>query len=109
MGIRKPLRLNHKVINELLSKSFFRCSREVVVTDESGPGALSGFFGKCGFLDAVAFLVTLLWLLPPPVFLFHPLSFPLPESGEPFFAQPSLLIIPDSFTGSKAVKPPPLF
>ena len=103
--------MNHKIINELLSKPFFRGRREIVVTDESGPGALSGFFGKCGFLNAVAFLVTLLWLFhtPPAVFLFHPLSFPLPEDGEPFLAQPSLLIIPDLFTDSKAFKPPPLF
>jgi len=103
------MRLYHKVIKELLSKSFFRRRREIVVTNESGPGALSGFLGKSGFLDAVAILVTLLRLLSPAVFLFHPLSFPLPEDGEPFFAQPPLLIIPDPFTDSKAFKAPPLF
>jgi hypothetical protein len=53
--------VNHKIINELLAKSFFRRSREVVVTHESGPGALSGLFGKSGFLNAVAFLVTLFY------------------------------------------------
>jgi hypothetical protein len=44
----------------MLSKTFLRCSREVVVREESGPVTVSGFLGICGFLDAVvAFLVTL--------------------------------------------------
>ena len=100
--------MDHNIIDELLVQTFLRRGREVVVTDESGAGALSGSFGKYGFVNAVAFLVTL-WLLSPPVFLFHPLSLPLSERGEPFLAQPSLQIIPDSFADSKAFKPPPLF
>jgi hypothetical protein len=93
----------HNIIN-LLSETFFR--RQVVVTDESGAGAESGFFGKGGFLTLL--LLKLFSWPPPRVFLFHQLSFPLPEDGEPFFAQPSLLIIPDYFTDSKAFNPPPL-
>ena len=62
--IRRPGRrgVNHNIINELLTKTFFGGSREIVVTDESGAGAESGLFGECGFLSAVAFLVTLLLL-----------------------------------------------